>query len=293
MHPRQHHSSCLAIPIIVLARNEARVIARCLESLPLSDPQFDIHVVVNGSQDATVANAQRVAARHHNITVHDWVVGGKARSWNRIVFEMLSPEVPLAIFVDGDCQVAAGSISALINTLDHHPDALIAAAMPLNGRHAEKYRLQMWESHGLWGDLYALRGCFLKSMRAANLRLPDDLVGEDGLIAALAKTDLGWLADWRDARVQPTMDAGFYCTPFNLGDVRSWWTQLRRMIAYAERHFQNQIITHILQNEGALGLPERLDFVYPRFLPEFKPRRGVWWPFDRYALAKMAHASIA
>jgi hypothetical protein len=67
--------------------------------------------------------------------------------------------------------------------------------------------------------------------------------------------------------------------------------QYRRMINYSVRHFQNAIVTEILRNEGAAGLPQRLATRYPAMLKDFAPRRdpGSWW-FDRVALARMAQA---
>ena len=47
------------------------------------------------------------------MTVHDWPEGGKARSWNRFVFDTPGVEGDVFVFVDGDAEVTPGSISAL------------------------------------------------------------------------------------------------------------------------------------------------------------------------------------
>ena len=192
------------------------------------------------------------------------------------------------MLVDGDAEVAPGAIAALLSAFEAYPEAFLASAPPLNGRRADHYRRLMVQSHGVFGDLYALRGSFVDAMRSSGIRLPVDLVGDDGLVGALAKTDLGPLSQWREERVRPVLDAGFRCEPFALFDLRSWRMQYGRMTNYAVRHFQDRIITHVLRTEGPRGLPERLATLYAAHLPQFSPRKGVWQWFDRRALARMA-----
>ncbi len=276
-----------AVAVVVLAHNEERRIARCLATLPLSEAGYAIHVVVNGSSDRTAAIVASVAAQHENLTLHDWPEPGKARSWNRIVLDTLPYGLDAVVMVDGDAEVGAGSIPALLAKFGKHPEANLASAPPLNGRRADHYRRLMARSHGVFGDLYALRGTFVDAFRTSGIRLPLDLVGDDGLVGALAKTDLGPLSQWREERVRPVMAAGFRCEPFAPLDVRSWKMQHGRMINYAVRHFQDRIITQVLRDRGPQGLPEQLGSLYVQHLPQFKPRGGVWSWFDRRALARM------
>lgn len=279
------------VAVVVLAHNEERRIERCLACLPLSDRAFAIHVVVNGSRDRTAMLVAQLAARHSNLFLHDWPEPGKARNWNRIVLDTLPPGLRAVVLVDGDAEVAPGSIAALVAAFDLHPEANAASAPPLNGRRAAHYRHLMAKTHGVFGDLYALRGSFVDAMRTSGVRLPEDLVGDDGLVGALAKTGLGPLAHWREAGVRPVLDAGFRCEPFALAKPRSWRMQYRRMISYAVRHFQDRVITQILRKEGPQGLPKQLCSLYPAYLGSFRPRAGLWWWFDRLALARMASSS--
>ena len=276
--------------VAVLAHNEERRIGACLESLPLGAPGIEVHVIVNGSSDETVSRAKTVAGG--GAVVHDYAEGGKARSWNRFIFDELGDYAETHVFVDGDAAVAPGSIEALARTLADHPDANAASGLPLNGRRANAYSAQVVEQHGLFGDLYALRGSFLAHMRSAGVRLPDDVIGEDSLIGALAKTDLGPLSGWREERVTPSPQAGFYCEPASLAHPRTWRMQYRRMINYSVRHFQNQMIAQIMRTAGPKGLPRMLASLYGEALPQMRPRPALstWW-FDRLALARMRHSS--
>lgn len=275
------------VTVCVLAHNEERRIARCIASLLADDPTLPVHVVVNGSTDRTARIAGDIASGHGNVRVHVYREGGKARSWNRFLFDELAHFSDTHVFVDGDAEIAPGSVAALAATLRANPRANGASGLPLNGRNVELYRAGLAAEHGLFGDLYALRGAFLARMKARGLRLPVDLIGDDGLIGALAKTDLGPESEWDAARLLPCPDAGFLCEPATL--VRPWTLrhQYRRMINYSVRHFQNRILTDILRRQGPDGLPERMADLYPAWRPRFAPRRGIAWWFDRAALARM------
>lgn len=282
----------LSVTIAILAHNEEGRIASCLNSLPIDQADLNIHVIVNGSQDKTAEIANEIAARHANIMVHNWPEGGKSRSWNRFVFDCVDQYSDAHIFVDGDAYIKSGSVDALVTTLFEKEEVNAAAGMPLNGRNVAFYQKEMQRMHGIFGDLYAVKGSFLQKMKDQNIRLPNDLVGDDALIGALAKCDLKDEASWDDSRVAICKDAGFYCAPFQPLDFKTWKTQYYRMINYSVRHFQNSIISKILGGAGALGLPSELSSIYAAHTAAFKPRRSfpAFW-FDRKALTKINKAA--
>lgn len=276
------------IVIAVMAHNEERRIAACLASLPLGDPRIAVHVVVNGSHDRTA----EIARGFLGAQVHEYLEGGKARSWNRFVLDTPGIGARTFVFVDGDAEVLPGSIAALAGALKADPAANAVAGAPANGRRAEAYRRALARDRGLFGDLYGLSGSFVARLRRAGLRLPEDLIGDDGLLGALAKTDLGNEDDWRDERVIACLEAGFLCEPARLSSPRSLVRQYRRMVNYSIRHFQNRMITAIMRGPGPAGLPPRLAMLYPEWLPRLVPRRHpLWWWFDRQALNRMARSA--
>lgn len=279
------------IIIVVLAHNEERRIAACLASLPQGDPAVAVHVVVNGSTDRTGAIAREAGGAA--VTVHEWSESGKSRSWNRFILDTPELAAETFVFVDGDAVILPGSVAALARTLSARPDANAAAGLPANGRRAAAYRRELAASHGVFGDLYALRGSFVARLRASGIRLPDDLVGDDGLIGALAKTNLGPEQDWQNTRIEPCAEAGFHCEPARLLAPGSWRTQYRRMINYSVRHFQNRMIGTIMRSTGPGGLPAELAEHYSEWLPQFSARRDPqWWWFDRKALVRMQLAAL-
>jgi len=278
------------VVIAVMAHNEEQRIAACLASLPLGDPRIAVHVVVNGSSDRTA----EIARGFLGVRVHEYAEGGKSRSWNRFVLDTPGIEARAYVFADGDAEILPGSIEALVRALDANAGANAAAGVPANGRRAEAYRQELVRSRGLFGDLYALSGAFVSRMRAAGVRLPEDLVGDDGLLGALAKTDLSSEADWVEERVVPCLEAGFLCDPARLSSPRSLLRQYHRMVNYSTRHFQNRIISAIMRGPGPAALPRRLALLYPQWLSRLAPRaHPVWWWFDRRALSRMARAARA
>ena len=76
--------SCRVL-VTVLAHNEERRIAACLDSLPLGDEGVRIVVVVNGSTDATARIVR--GYRDRGVELVEYAEGSKARSWNRFILD--------------------------------------------------------------------------------------------------------------------------------------------------------------------------------------------------------------
>src|SRR5438067_6657911 len=112
-----------ALAIAVLAHNEERRIGACLASLAEAPAEAAVHVVVNGSTDRTAALARAAAQGRRRWFVHVYPEGGKARSWNRFLFRELAAFSPVHVFVDGDAEVAPGSVEALVAALAGDPNA--------------------------------------------------------------------------------------------------------------------------------------------------------------------------
>lgn len=276
--------------VAIFAHQEEQRIAACLASLPLDRPDTIFHVLVNGSTDRTAERARAAVGDRPHVVIHDIQPGGKSRTWNHMVHDLLTGRESAVVLLDGDARIAAGSVDALIAALDADPAANAAAGLPLNGRQAERYRQSLRDERGLFGDLYALSGGFLSRVRAQQLRLPTDLVGDDGLVAAWAHTDLQSDAHWVRERIILCENAGFLCDPVSLLHPASWTMQYRRMTNYSVRYLQNRIVSDIMAKTGPSGLPEQLSDLYPLWLNRLSPRFGVQGWFDRKALARMKAA---
>ena len=283
-------ANIMGIAVGIFAHQEERRIGTCLASLPLDRADTVYHVLVNGSTDATATRARNITAGRANVRVHDIAQGGKSRTWNHLIHDLLDGTDEAVILLDGDAQIAPGSIDALVAAVGRE-GINAAAGMPLNGRMAAHYRHLLSTDGGLFGDLYALSGHFVNRIRARALRLPDDLIGDDGLVAAWAHTNLQTDAAWQRERVAPCEEAGFLCEPVRFTSPASWRMQYRRMTNYSLRFFQNRIVSDIMGGQGPDALPRELRSLYAAWLPRLAPRSGPTGWFDRKALARMRQAA--
>lgn len=281
----------MTVTVAIFAHQEERRIAHCLASLPLERPDTVYHVLVNGSTDATAHRARLATGHRDNCHIHDIATGGKSRTWNHFVHDILSEPNGAIVFMDGDAQLTPGSVDALVAALVANPSINAAAGMPMNGRMAAVYQQGMKAEGGMFGDLYALSGTFVKDVRRQKLKLPDDLIGDDGLIAAWAHTDLRSDEYWSSDRLIACEGAGFLCEQVSLLKPSTWRMQYKRLINYSVRYFQNRIVSDIMKREGPTGLPPLLSSLYGDWLPRFEPRPGPTGWFDRKALERM-HRSV-
>lgn len=281
----------MTIAVAIFAHQEERRIERSLASLPLDRPDTEFHILVNGSTDATADRARRAAGNRDNVTVHEFAIGGKSRTWNHFVHSILTEGKDAIIFMDGDAELTPGSIDALVSDLAACPSANAAAGMPMNGRMAAIYQDGMKAEGGMFGDLYALSGHFVEAIRSRRFHLPNDLIGDDGLIAAWAHTDLQSDRNWKDDRLIACDGAGFLCEQVSLLKPSTVHMQYKRLINYSVRYFQNRIVSDIMKREGPAGLPPLLSSLYAEWLPRFKPRSGLTGWFDRKALERMRRSA--
>jgi glycosyltransferase involved in cell wall biosynthesis len=275
--------------VAIFAHQEERRIAGCINSLPLQSEAFEFHLLINGTTDRTAAIARGLTGHLPRFQIHDLPEGGKARTWNHFVDHVFDPSAPTVLFVDGDAEVLPGALEAMLTTLAANPNANGVNALPVAGRAQDAYRQQMLNDHGLFGALYGLSGDFLNRMKASTIRLPLDLVGDDGLIAALAKTDLRGESHWDKTRVANCPAAQFRFEETDWRIPATWRLQWRRMINYSVRRYQNKIISGIMRGPGPAALPSSMRETYAthRHLFDIRPSHA---PFDWLAKRRIARA---
>lgn len=274
--------------IAILAHQEEARIGGALQSLPLSDTAYEFHVVANGSTDRTADIARAHAAPGHNVHVHDWAEGGKSHSWNRFVYEVAPPRLPL-VFLDGDAEFDEGTIPALLTGLSENPEWNLAAGVPRTGRRAAAYREEQRRSRGMFGDCYALSADFADRLRAANIRIPKGLVGDDSFVGSIAKTNLQGNWNWKLERTGVVDAAGFRSEVFNPRRPSNWMSQYRRMINYSVRHYELRAFVKMMDSERHPIFPAHangLFDLYPEVLDE--RRSGLWRWFDSLARKRIA-----
>jgi glycosyltransferase involved in cell wall biosynthesis len=272
--------------VAIFAHQEERRIAGCINSLPLTSEAFEYHLLVNGTTDRTAAIARSLTQHLPHFHIHDLPEGGKARTWNYFVDKIFDQTAPTAFFVDGDAEILPGALESMTAALQAEPKANGVNALPIVGRAKTLYQQQLLAEHGLFGALYGLRGSFLSRLKSSGIRLPLDLIGDDGLVAALAKTDLNDESYWDDRRIANCVDAGFRFEVMALRAPSTWLMQWQRFVTYSVRRYQNRIISNIMSTAGPSGLPKSMPEIYATYVHLFDIRLSHA-PFDWLAKRKI------
>ena len=206
----------MSIAIVILARNEQEGIGNVLAQLSKQTllasgvEAITVHVVVNGSTDST---AERARAEEnsfgppHQLVVHDLPQGGKSRSWNKAVHELVGEDAEFIFFIDADIAFVDDEVLAeLLATLIDHPDAAVATGYPVKAI-ATKVRKSLLDRFSLAisrqsrhagainGSLYVGRADELRA-----ISLPNETPGEDGFLNAMVTTH-GFSRPFNPARV--------------------------------------------------------------------------------------------
>lgn len=248
--------------VVVFAHNEETTIGTCLRSIQEAGlgPHDEVHVLVNGSTDGTLAAAKALAAVDARLRVHVIRLGDKCNAWNFYVHRLADPGQAMHVFVDGDVTVLPGSFAALARALDAS-EALAASATPRDGRTAPAWRSRILREHGLAGNLYALRDSTLRRFRDEGIRLPVGAIGDDPILLWLLRRDLRPQEAPRKERIQPSSEAGFSYRSFPFASLGGLIALARRQRRYALRDFQVRLLTEHLERGGRI--PEFIGELYP------------------------------
>lgn len=258
-----------AWPVMVLAHNEERRIAACLDSLFDAEPgrELQVFVMANGCTDRTEDVVRQYADHRAGVHLVSIATADKCNAWNLFVHETarsLALDRAVYFFVDGDCRIVPGSLTSLAEGLQANPQAHAASAPPASGRSLEKDRRDLLESRALVANLYALRGSFVQTLRDKRVRLPLGLEGDDGLLGALIKWDLD-PADrgFNDLRIEPCPDAGFVFDSMSIWRPAEWRGYWRRAVRYGRRRYEFRLLAPRLKRLGIEGLPAHISELYP------------------------------
>jgi len=253
---------------MVLAHNEERHIAACLESIFTADPDldFDVYVMANGCTDRTETIVSGYARDRPDVHLVHIDLGDKCNAWNVFVHATVSNDAPgreAYFFMDGDARSAPGSFSAMLRALRNHPTAHAASAVPGSGRNRERDAREIVEQHGLVANLYGLRGTFVERLREAGVRIPLGLEGDDGLVGALVKWDLDPRnAKFDDLLIAPCADARFEFEPMSLRRPADWRTYWKRAVRYGRRRYEFELLGRQLKERGLAGMPVAIHELY-------------------------------
>ena len=255
-------------PVMVLAHNEERRIAACLDSIYAAEAgrKLDVFVMANGCTDRTADIVENYARGQQGLHLVPIALGDKCNAWNVFVHDTVPAHCPgreIYFFVNGDARVVPGSFGAMARALRDDAYAHAASALPASGRNAVRDRRTILEVRGLVANLYALRGRFVERLRSEAIRLPLNFECDDGLIGALVKWDLApERGAPEDARIVPCADAEFEFESMSPLRPADWKAYCRRSIRYGRRHYEFQLLGPLLKAKGITGLPADITDLY-------------------------------
>lgn len=122
------------VAIVAIGRNEGVRLQACLASVTgLGAP---VVYVDSGSRDDSVEVARRAGVHVHELDPSRPFSAARARNEGFAQVRLLSPEVAFVQFIDGDCTLAGGWLSAAVEAMDARPDVAVVIGH-LAERHPE------------------------------------------------------------------------------------------------------------------------------------------------------------
>lgn len=186
------------VGVVIIGRNEGERLKRCIASVDATTRP--IVYVDSGSTDGSAAWAREQGASVVELDMARPFTAARARNEGFERLLQLAPEVPFVQFVDGDCEMLPGWLSAAQAFLESHTD-VAALAGRLRERHPERslYNLlcdMEWQAPA--GEARAIGGnAMLRSaaLQAAGGYREDLIAGEEPELCVRLRQS-GWRI-WR------------------------------------------------------------------------------------------------
>ncbi|MEO0407541.1 MAG: glycosyltransferase [Cyanobacteria bacterium P01_A01_bin.135] len=218
--------------IVAIGRNEGPRLIRCLESLqPQLSQGVPVIYVDSGSTDGSVEAARERGAVVVELDLSTPFTAARARNRGFEELMAIAPEIEFVQFVDGDCAIDEGWLTAAQNALDQRPDIVVVC-----GRRYEQHPEQSifnqicdveWdtpvgEADACGGDSMMRVEAFQK---VGGFR-PSLIAGEEPELCVRLRQQ-GWKI-WR-------LDADMTYHDARMTKLSQWWKRSQRAgYAYAE-----------------------------------------------------------
>jgi glycosyltransferase involved in cell wall biosynthesis len=216
------------IGTVVIGRNEGERLKRCLGSLSAAAA---VIYVDSGSTDGSAQWARENGAEVIELDMKSPFTAARARNCGFRRLRAIAPQCGYVQFVDGDCELSDGWLSAATSFLDAHGD--VGAVC---GRRRERYpdrSIYNWLCDREWeGDPGEVRACGgdvmirADALNAIDGYREDMIAGEEPELCVRLRAK-GWRV-WR-------VDAEMTLHDAAMTHFRQWWTRIARS-GYAFAH---------------------------------------------------------
>jgi hypothetical protein len=270
--------------LAVFAHNESGRIGAALQSIVQAAAGMDVEVWVlaNGCTDATSDEVRACATVLPDLWLAEIDVADKANAWNVYVHELITPgragTIETYFFMDGDVTLERDALALLSSSLDDVPTAKAAGGMPRTGRDRASWRARMVRNGTLAGNLYALRGSFVRTVREKKVRVPVGLVFEDSLVSWLVATQFGQTRTvGRDPQCIFCANAEFSFRSLSLLRPADYPFYMRRKWRYTSGGLQLEMLVNVLRAQGLAAMPAH---VHDLYVTGPLPSRARWVGLD-------------
>lgn len=260
--------------VAVFAANEGDAIARCVAAIDRAarGSATQISVLLNGTKDDSEARLRAVPLYQAGMSVYRIAAADKSNAIN-VFLRQLRGHAKLYVAVDGYAEIGDGSLRALREAFEQHPQAHIASGIPTAGRSAAATTRATLAGGVVNGQLYAMSPLFVRQFSERGLHLPVQLYRGDGLLGSIAAHDFRPTeTDWDAQRVIGVSSASFRFRPL------SWWRwrdvrrQYARWVRQARGLLENAAIKEIIYRDGYEALPDNANGMIEDWLAKHRPQ---------------------
>jgi hypothetical protein len=286
---------------IIAARESIATLSRCIGAALTACAGHDaiVDVVINGNPDlaqeaADLAASGAFACGAGTLRIWSTPAGDKAHAWNQYVHHIW-PGSEIAFFLDGYAEARPDAFEVLRRRLAETPDALGATGVPTSGRSAARQRALMLSEGGFHGNMHALCGSALHTMREKNIRLPLGLYRTDSLIGAALLFKLAPEDDrWDTSRIVVADEATWDVPGLSALTLHNIKSQAKRLLRQAQGDLENRAVREHLtvQRRPLEQLPGTVNELVNGWRRE---KWGQAWfmylcnPFRLHAACKLRH----
>ncbi|MEA3381148.1 MAG: glycosyltransferase family A protein [Pseudomonadota bacterium] len=221
--------------ITMFAYNESENIQASIESVwQNTDTGLGtFHLVANGCTDDTVTKAHEIKSllSFDKLSITELTIGDKCNAWNHYMHE-LADGADIHFFVDADVLFSACCFQKMASKLySTSPETVAIAGLPLSGRNQVFYESLVTERSCLFGNLYGLKGTFIKHIKQSEFRLPQGLNWIDSFITKAVNTNLDFKPRNLPNRVTHLPGAGYNfvsLSPLKVSDLILYKNRIAR-----------------------------------------------------------------
>jgi hypothetical protein len=234
---------------IIAARESVATLSRAITAALAACQPHDavVDVLINGNpalaqETAALAAQGAFTCGTGMLRIWSTAAGDKAHAWNQYVHDIW-PGGDIVFFVDGYAEVRPDAFAALSRRLAAAPDALGVTGVPSAGRSAAATREYMLRHGGFQGNMHALSGSALDTLRKKGIRLPLGLYRTDSLIGAALLFRLApESARWDTSRVVVAGDATWDVPGLASLTLKNIVSQAKRKLRQAQGELENRAV---------------------------------------------------